>query len=244
MLNSFNSDNQSALPRDELRTSPSLSIQATAPTSMKGSWWQFCAAATVVAVLFSPCRGQDKSKSLISESVTPQQSTAASKKTADEGFVIGPEDLLAISVWKEPEISRSIPVRSDGKITLPLVGELQASGKTPHGLELEISAKLQSYITEPEVTVIVQEIRSQRFNILGQVSKPGSYQLSTSSTVLDAIAVAGGFRDFAKKKSIYVLRQSADGTQERLPFNYNEVIKGKNPEQNVKLKPRDTIVVR
>lgn len=166
-----------------------------------------------------------------------------SKPAGDDSFVIGPDDVLAINVWKEPDISRSVPVRSDGKITLPLVGELQASGQTPSQLQAEIATRLQSYISEPEVTVMVQEARSQRFNILGQVAKPGSYLISNSARVLDAIAVAGGFRDFAKKKSIYVLRQNANGEQSRLPFNYAEVVKGKNSEQNVELKPHDTVVV-
>jgi polysaccharide biosynthesis/export protein len=102
---------------------------------------------------------------------------------------------------------------------------------------------LQSYISEPEVTVIVQQINSQKFNILGMVSKPGSYSLTNSSTVLDAIAAAGGFRDFAKQKSIYVLRRNPNGTESRLPFNYKDVVKGKNPDQNVKLQPNDTIVI-
>ena len=161
----------------------------------------------------------------------------------DNSFIIGPDDILAVSVWKEPEISRSIPVRSDGKITLPLVGELQAGGLTPKQLQMAIAIRLQNYISEPEVTVMVQEVRSQRFNILGQVAKPGTYLISNSARVLDAIAVAGGFRDFAKKKSIYVLRQNANGQQSRLAFNYTEVVKGKKPEQNVELKPHDTVVV-
>ena len=93
------------------------------------------------------------------------------------------------------------------------------------------------------MTVIVQQINSQKFNILGQVARPGSYSLTSSSTVLDAIAVAGGFRDFAKQKSIYVLRQNSDGRQSRIPFNYKQVIKGKNSAQNLKLQPNDTIVV-
>src|SRR5262249_1284037 len=129
------------------------------------------------------------------------------------------------------------------KISLPLVGELQASGETPVQLEKDIAVKLKSYVSQPEVTVIVQEIRSQRINIMGMVARPGSYLLKSSMTVLDAIAEAGGFRDFAKQKSVYVLRTKADGTQEKLPFNYKEVIKGKNAEQNVKLQPHDTIVV-
>jgi polysaccharide export outer membrane protein len=172
-----------------------------------------------------------------------QNVEASAAKAHDNSFVIGNDDVLAINVWKEPDVSRSIPVRSDGKISLPLVGEVQATGRTPLKLEEEIAARLKNYIAEPEVTVIVQQINSQKFNILGQVNKPGSYVISNSATVLDAIALAGGFRDFAKQKSIYILRQDADGSQTRLPFNYKEVVKGKNSGQNIKLQPRDTIVV-
>ncbi|HLW88584.1 MAG TPA: polysaccharide biosynthesis/export family protein [Terriglobales bacterium] len=167
----------------------------------------------------------------------------ASGKAHDDTFVIGNDDVLAINVWNEKEISRSVPVRSDGRISLPLVGEVQATGRTPLKLEEEITAKLKSFIAEPEVTVIVQQINSQKFNILGMVNKPGSYLISNSATILDAIALAGGFRDFAKQKNVYVLRQNPDGTQARLLFNYKDVVKGKNAEQNVKLQPRDTIVV-
>jgi len=164
-------------------------------------------------------------------------------KPHDDSFVIGNDDVLAINVWKEPDVSRSIPVRSDGKISLPLVGEVQATGRTPLKLEQDIAVRLKNYIAEPEVTVIVQQINSQKFNILGFVNRPGSYVINNSATVLDAIAIAGGFRDFAKQKSIYVLRQNADGTETRMPFNYKEVVKGKNINQNIKLQPRDTIVV-
>ena len=167
----------------------------------------------------------------------------ADGKAHDDSFIIGADDVLAVNVWKETEISRSVPVRSDGKISLPLVGEVQASGHTPRQLEQEIAKRLQSYISEPEVTVIVQQINSQKFNVLGQVAKPGLYPLTNSPTVLDAIALAGGFRDFAKQKSIYVLRKNSDGGQSRLPFNYKDVVKGKNVEQNVKLQPGDTVVV-
>jgi polysaccharide export outer membrane protein len=173
----------------------------------------------------------------------PTQQTGAAGSPHDDSFVIGNDDVLAINVWKEPDISRSIPVRSDGKISLPLAGQVQAAGLTPLKLEQEIASKLQSYISQPEVTVIVQQINSQKFNILGQVARPGSYPLTNQVTVLDAIAIAGGFRDFAKKKSIYVLRQNPDGTQTRIPFNYKEVIKDQNTSQNVRLQPRDTIVV-
>ncbi|MGB6632072.1 MAG: polysaccharide biosynthesis/export family protein [Terriglobales bacterium] len=162
---------------------------------------------------------------------------------SDSTYVIGADDVLAINVWKEPEVSRSVPVRSDGKISLPLVGELMAGGQTPLQLEQEITKRLQNYISEPEVTVMVQDSRSQKINILGMVVRPGSYLLTGSTTILDAIAMAGGFKDFAKQKSIYVLRANADGTQQRLLFNYKDVIKGKNPEQNIRLLPRDTVVV-
>ena len=182
----------------------------------------------------------------------PASSTAApapvadpnEAKAHDNSFVIGNDDVLAINVWKEPDVSRpSVPVRSDGKISLPLAGEVQAAGLTPLKLEQAIAAKLQSFISQPEVTVIVQQINSQKYNVLGQVARPGTYVITNSLTVLDAIAIAGGFRDFAKQKSIYVLRQNANGTQARLPFNYKEVVKGKNPEQNAKIQPKDTIVV-
>jgi polysaccharide export outer membrane protein len=161
----------------------------------------------------------------------------------NDTYIIGADDVLSINVWKEQEVSRTVPVRSDGKISLPLAGEVQASGETPLQLEKILAAKLQSFISEPEVTVIVTEIKSQKFNILGLVSKPGTFPLTSSLTVLDAIALAGGFRDFAKQKSIYVLRKSPNGGESRLPFNYKEVIKGKNMEQNIRVQPGDTIVV-
>jgi len=174
---------------------------------------------------------------------TEQPAQNSAMKPHNDSFVIGTDDVLAVNVWKEPDVSRSIPVRSDGKISLPLVGEVQAAGQTPVRLEQEIAARLKNYISEPEVTVIVQQVNSHKFNVLGMVNKPGSYVLTGSTTVLDALAVAGGFRDFAKQKSIYILRQNADGIPTRLLFNYKEAIKGIKPEQNVKLQARDTIVV-
>lgn len=174
----------------------------------------------------------------------PAQSAGPSDgKPHDNSFVIGNDDRLTINVWNEPEASRSVPVRSDGRISLPLAGEVQAAGRTPLQLEQEIATKLLNYITKPEVTVIVEQINSQKFNILGQVAKPGSYPLTTATTVLDAIATAGFFRDFAKQKGIYVLRHTPNGTELRIPFNYKDVIKGRYPEQNIKLQPNDTVVV-
>jgi polysaccharide export outer membrane protein len=164
-------------------------------------------------------------------------------KAHDASYVIGNDDKLAISVWKEPDLTKSIPVRSDGKISLPLVGEIQASGRTPLQLEMDISGRLRNYITVPEVTVIVEQINSKKYNILGMVGRPGAYALTLSTTVMDAIALAGGFKDFAKSKGVYILRQKPDGTQSRLNFNYRDFIKGKNLDQNVKVEPGDMIIV-
>jgi len=189
----------------------------------------------------SPTSAQSTASPVTVASV--QAPTAPVIKPHDNSFVVGNDDLLAINVWKEPDISRQIPVRSDGRISLPLVGEVQAAGRTPLQLEQDIAGKLRNYIDEPEVTVMVQQINSEKFNILGQVVKPGSYSLAHATTVLDAIAVAGGFRDFAKQKRIYILRQNPNGSESRLAFNYKNVIEGKNSGQNIKIEPHDTIVV-
>ena len=172
-----------------------------------------------------------------------QPAVTGATSAHDNTYVIGEADVLSINVWKEADISRSVPVRSDGRISLPLAGEIQAAGQTPLQLEQQIAAKLKNFIAEPEVTVMVQQSNSQKFNILGQVSKPGSFPLNNSMTVLDAIALAGGFKDFAKQKSIYVLRQNPGGGETRIPFNYKSVIAGKKSSQNIQLQARDTIVV-
>lgn len=160
-----------------------------------------------------------------------------------EDYVIGADDVLAINVWKEPELSRSVPVRPDGKATLPLIGDIVASGNTPKQLQANIEMNLAKYIAKPVVTVIVQEAKSHKFNIVGEVQKPGTYLLSGPMTVLDGIAQAGGFREWAKMKDIYVLRTGPNGVREKLSFNYKRVIKGNNAGQNVQLRTGDTIVV-
>jgi polysaccharide biosynthesis/export protein len=221
--------------------------QENAMTKIACSSWK--KSTFVVAMCFAMASGLRAQAGPQSPAPAPVAQSAASGQTGeaskahDDTFMIGNDDVLVINVWKEPDISRTVPVRSDGKISLPLVGEVQAAGRTPLKLEQDIAARLKNFVSEPEVTVIVQQINSQKFNILGQVNRPGTYPIANSATVLDAIALAGGFKDFAKQKSIYVLRQNADGTQSRLPFNYKEVVKGQNLAQNIKLQPRDTIVV-
>jgi polysaccharide export outer membrane protein len=214
---------------------PNMTLNVTAKVGIR--WAEAMAVLLVSAALAGSVWAQSAPAA---SPATSAEGSAA--KPHDDSFVIGNDDVLAINVWKEPDISRSIPVRSDGKISLPLVGEVQASGLTPLKLEKDIAEKLKSYISEPEVTVMVQQVNSQKFNVLGQVLRPGTYVIANSPTVLDAIALAGGFRDFAKKKSIYVLRHGASG-ESRLPFNYKEVSQGKNMAQNVKLLPGDTIIV-
>jgi polysaccharide biosynthesis/export protein len=184
----------------------------------------------------------------VHQSQTDSLSTTASEShitasSQDKAYVIGDDDVLSINVWKEPELTTSIPVRSDGKISLPLIGEVQASGRTPIQLKEDIATRLRTYLSEPDVTVTVLQMNSQKFNILGRVLKPGSYSLTATTTVLDAIAAAGGLQDFAKQKNIYILRKPIDGDVMRIAFNYKDVIRGNHLEENIKLKPNDTIVV-
>ena len=160
-----------------------------------------------------------------------------------DAYVIGAEDVISVYVWKEPDMSKTVPVRPDGMISLPLVGELKAAGNTPVQFQDVLAEAMKKYVSDPQVTVVVEKVASLNFNIVGEVAKPGYYPLTRRLTVLDAISLAGGFRDFAKTKKIYVLRTSANGGEQRLPFNYKEVIKGQNSQQNIELQPRDTIVV-
>ena len=160
-----------------------------------------------------------------------------------ESYVIGAEDIIDVFVWKEPDMSKTVPVRPDGMISLPLIGEVKAAGYTPVQLQDVLADSMKKYVSEPQVTVVVEKVASLNFNIVGQVNHPGYFPLTRRMTVLDAIALAGGFKDFAKTKKIYVLRTAANGSQERLPLNYNQVIKGQNPQQNIELQPKDTIVV-
>lgn len=174
---------------------------------------------------------------------TPRSTETTARKGHDNAYVIGSDDVLGVNVWGEKDLTTEVPVRTDGKISLPLIGELQASGETPLQLEQDITSKLRAFITQPDVTVMVLKINSVKYNILGRVARPGSYSLSSPTTILDAIAQAGGFQDFAKQKDIYILRQNAAGQQTRIPFNYKDVIRGKHPETNIRLEPHDTIVV-
>jgi len=160
----------------------------------------------------------------------------------DPNYVIGPQDMLDISVWKEPDLTRTVPVRPDGKISLPLLDDVQAGGLTPAQLKGEITQRLKKYFTDPRVTVIVTTIGSQRIYVLGEVTRAGAYPLVPGMTLLQALSSSGGFTQFANTKNIYLLRVE-DGKQVKHPFNYKDVVNGKNPAQNIVLKAGDTIVV-
>lgn len=156
-------------------------------------------------------------------------------------YRIGPEDVLDISVWKNPELSRTVPVRPDGKLSLPLVNDIVAAGLTPAALREQLTARLAEYVPSPEVSVIVREVHSNKVAVIGSVRTPGRYELKSPATVLEMIALAQGFTDFAARDRIFVLRQSG-GTTERIPFNYRKIVEG-NGQDNFFVQPGDIIVV-
>ena len=157
-------------------------------------------------------------------------------------YVIGEQDNLTIMVWKEREISGSVVVRPDGKITVPLVGELKVVGMTPLQLQTILTEKLKPFVTVPQVTVAVNQINSRKVYLIGQVMREGTFEINSSTTVLQIVAQAGGLKDFAKRKKIYILRQEGS-KQTRHNFNYDSVIRGNDIDQNIQLEPGDTIVV-
>jgi len=161
---------------------------------------------------------------------------------AEADYKIGAQDVLRIDVWKEDQLTRTVPVRPDGKITLPLLNDIQAAGLTSMQLAAVITDGLKRYITNPQVTVSISEINSRRVYVTGEVMHPGTFALLPNMTVLQALSGSGGFTQFARTKKIYVLR-SEPGKQTKIPFNYNEVIGGKKSEQDITLQPGDVIVV-
>ena len=158
-------------------------------------------------------------------------------------YIIGPEDMLQITVWKNDTLSRVLPVRPDGKISLPLLHDIQAAGLTPMQLRDKIANALSEFMPNPEVAVTVSDVRSYRVSVLGEVQKPGQLQLKADTTVLEAIALAGGFRDFASPGKITILRKDSKGATQKIPFNYNRVVKDNRSQDNVTLKSGDVVVV-
>lgn len=185
---------------------------------------------------------------------TPAQAVAADAGGAAAGkkdtslpsqdYQIGPEDVLEISVWKNADLSKTVNVRPDGKISLPLIGDLQAGGLTPNQLKNEITSRLKTYQETAVVSVIVQAVNSYRVFIVGEVRTPGTYLLKNRTTVLQAISLAGGFTQFASKNKIVVIRQKGDGTDERVKIRFDDLVYGdENFKKNLILNPGDTIFV-
>lgn len=166
---------------------------------------------------------------------------AAAGSTSSESYVIGPSDVLNITVWKEPTLSGTILVRPDGMISLALLGDVQASGLTPLELSSQIATKLKKYIQEPNVSVVINQIHSKVVYLLGEVTKPGPVEMTPGMTLLAAISSGGGLTNFANSKKMYILRKEA-GTQQKIPVKYKDALKG-DSTLNMVLKPGDTIVV-
>lgn len=157
-------------------------------------------------------------------------------------YIIGPEDMLQVSIWKNEAMSRTLPVRPDGKISLPLLHDITAAGLTPLQLRDKIAAALAEFMPNPEVSVSVMQVNSYRVSVLGEVQKPGVLQLKAPTTVLEALALAGGFRDFASPSKIVIFRKDASGQTQKLRFNYNRAV-GSAGEDNIALKSGDVVVV-
>jgi len=198
------------------------------------------AAGFIIAAAMVPCGlcGQGKAPEASHSSTV----SASGSVTQDRNYTIGPEDVLDVDVWKQPDLSRKVPVRPDGKISLPLLGDIQAAGKTPTELGDSIEKELHKYVSDPQVTVIVTAINSQRIYVLGEVNRPGPEDLYPDMTVLQALAAAGGFTQFADRKKIYILSHD-NAKEERHPFNYKAAIRGDQAKQSVVLRPGDTIIV-
>ncbi|HLY60732.1 MAG TPA: polysaccharide biosynthesis/export family protein [Terriglobia bacterium] len=203
---------------------------------------------TVVALLLLTGLAQASfaQKKKGADKTTPGPASASSEQRAADvdasSYIIGPEDVLDINVWKEPDNSKTVPVRPDGKISLPLLNDVTAAGLTPMQLQGVLTEGLKKFISEPQVTVIVTQVNSRRVYVLGEVTRTGALPMLPNMTVLQALSAAGGLSQYAKTNGIYVLR-TENGHQATLPFNYKDVVRGKRPEQNILLKPGDTIVV-
>ena len=171
--------------------------------------------------------------------------TGVEAASADAGlidYVIGPEDVLGVVFWRDTEMSGDVTVRPDGKITLPLIGELHAAGVTPEKLKQNIQSAAVKYLSDANVAVVVRQINSRKVYITGQVTTPGAYPLTGPRTVMQLISLAGGVTEFADSSSITIMR-TVDGRTTSHKFNYKDVARGKNLEQNLALRPGDTVVV-
>ena len=197
-----------------------------------------------VLLLASMAAAQDKAEKKAGNKSADvnAQKPAAEPAAVSEEYVIGPDDLLHISVWKEPELSGQVAVRPDGKISLALLSDVQAAGNSPTKLASDIAEKLKQYVTDPRVTVTVMQMNSRRIFIMGEVARAGAFPMLPNMTLMQALSSAGGFSAYANVKKMYLLRNE-NGKQTKMPINYKALLSGNAPEQNIPLKPGDTIVV-
>jgi polysaccharide export outer membrane protein len=207
-------------------------------------WATVCLSVTLLACAEDTKVGAGKSTQQVGPQTTlfAAQPGAPPVAAAPDTYIIGAQDVVQVTVWKEPELSGPIPVRPDGKISLALLNDVDAAGLTPTQLAESIASKLKKYMEEPRVSVIVTQINSRRVYVLGQVMHPGAMPLTPDMTVLQAISTAGGLSQFTDGKKAYVLR-SENGVQRRIPVNYKLLVKGEQMDANVLLKSGDTIVV-
>ena len=180
--------------------------------------------------------------SLFSPTVFAQSGPAAPAVALPPGYVIGPEDVLGVVFWREPEISGDVTVRPDGRITLPLIGELVAQGLRPDQLRDQVQKAAVKFVSDPNVSVVIRQINSRKVFITGKVTTPGTFSLAGPRNVMQIIALAGGLNEYADAKNITVLRNQ-EGRSQSFKFNYKEVARGKKLEQNIQLEPGDTVVV-
>jgi len=157
-------------------------------------------------------------------------------------YVIGTDDLLGIVYWRDKEMTTDARVRPDGRISLPLINEVMAAGLTPEELQKKITEESTKFMEDASITIVVREINSLRVFITGEVNKPGPYPITSATTVMQLISLAGGLREYANSKNIMIMRKEGD-KQTSVKFNYKEVANGKNLKQNIDLKPGDTVVV-
>lgn len=206
------------------------------------------AAAALCALVAIPVAAQSGGQPAVQEPATieatpgyePMNTSDTIAPVDLDSYEIGAEDQLQVRVWHEAELSGNVVVRPDGMITLPLIGEVLAAGRTPQQLKEEITEKLGEVVVRPEVMVAVISVRSKKYYITGQVNRTGQFSLVVPTTILEALSGAGGFQQWAKRKNIRILR---NGGRETLKFNYDQVTKGKNLDQNVYLQNGDHIIV-
>ncbi|MGA2358182.1 MAG: polysaccharide biosynthesis/export family protein [Terriglobales bacterium] len=209
---------------------------------MKSAWKAAAALFLMSSIaLAQDAPAQPAASSASDKAASDQATNAVPDSQAGLGYVIGPEDVLHIAVWREADLTATLPVRPDGKISLPLLNDVQASGLTPQQLAASVAEKLKKYIADPRVTVVVTQINSKRIYMVGEVFHPGAMPMLPNMTVLQALSSAG-LNQFANTKRIYVLR-TENGKQQKLPVNYRKLVKGEEIEQNYALRPGDTIVV-